>query len=37
VNGDRFVGEIALLAIYEFLDAPGQGNSYIIPKQGLPA
>jgi hypothetical protein len=36
-NGDRFVGEIALLAIYDFLDVPGQGDNCIIPKQDLHA
>jgi hypothetical protein len=36
-NGDRFIGEIALLDIYDFLDVPGQGDDCIIPKQDLPA
>jgi hypothetical protein len=26
-----------LLAIYDFLDVPGQGDDYILPKQDLPA
>jgi hypothetical protein len=36
-KGDRFVGEIALLAIYDFLDVPGQGEDCILPKQDLSA